>query len=632
MKHNILSKTLLMAASALLAFSACSPEDFEGVSEAGLPLAENAKVTTSVDDETNTVTFHMEGDGIYPMWYVPVDGKEVTKNPIYSTTNPLQKIWVNAGDYKVYYRVGNHNGMSQGMGETTFHITNTLVDFSEIVGKLSAKEWRIAASESAHMGCGPSGTDGTEWWKAGANEKADFGVYDDRLTFGSDYSYTYDPGAGGTVYVNNGCTIFPDYHQSEDFMAPVEKQKTSYQLSAEGDDLYLIMPAHTLFPYIPADDAYNSELKLRIESLVGSTMVLVWDNGNIAWHYILTCADEGFQGFNSNSDCNMWKNCQFTNEFYYAPGWSQIADPVVTEKNGAYTVELPSATSDQWQAQVKFLTDMTTNSVTNYDFSCKLTSNTDHPGVTVKLVKTGDDGVFYFAEKVDLKANQETLFYRSDMAGIDMDNVTLALDFGGNVADTKVTVSNIDLQEHKCDGVEAPAEDEDKTVYNYNSDNNLWKKLVDDKGDAGITAKSFYYNPDPNWGNVIDTDFGFTGNKGHYTLEFPNACYAQWQAQVLLTTAIPGEADTPYDFSCKFVAKKDIKGVTVKLTDANSDDNFFFANQYDLTAGEEYQVKIPATKLKVGAADALKLVFDFGGTPDDEKIEIYDIVVQKTAL
>ena len=451
MKHNIFSKALLIAATAGLALSACSPEDFDGVSEAGLPLAENAKVTASVDDETNTVTFNMEGDGIYPMWYIPVDGKEVTKNPVYSTVNPLQKIWVNSGDYKVYYRVGNRNGMSQGMGETTFHVTNTLVDFSEIVGKLSGKEWRIAATEPAHLACGPSGTDGTEWWKAGANEKAEFGVYDDRLTFGSDYSYTYNPGAGGTMYVNTGCSIFPDYHQDTDYMVPVSEQHSSYQLSAEGDDLYLVMPANTCFPYIPADAAYNGELRLRVESITGSTMVLVWDDGNIAWHYILTCASEGFQGFNSNSDCNMWKNCQFTNEFYYAPGWTPIDNPTVTEKNGAYTIELPTATTEQWQAQVKFLTDMTTNAVTKYDFSCKLVSTTDHPGVTLKLVKTGDDNSFYFAERIDLKANQEVLFYRSDMDGIDMDNVTLVVDYISGMTD----VYALDIYQ-KINGISLP--------------------------------------------------------------------------------------------------------------------------------------------------------------------------------
>lgn len=627
MKHNIFSKALLIAVTAGLTLSACSPEDFDGVSEAGLPLAENAKVTASVDDETNTVTFHMEGDGIYPMWYIPVDGKEVTKNPVYSTVNPLQKIWVNSGDYKVYYRVGNRNGMSQGMGETTFHVTNTLVDFSEIVGKLSGKEWRIAATEPAHLACGPSGTDGTEWWKAGANEKAEFGVYDDRLTFGADYSYTYNPGAGGTMYVNTGCSIFPDYHQDTDYMVPVSEQHSSYQLSAEGDDLYLVMPANTCFPYIPADAAYNGELRLRVESITGSTMVLVWDDGNIAWHYILTCASEGFQGFDSNSDCNMWKNCQFTNEFFYTnPDWAQIDNPTVTEKNGAYTIELPTATAMQWQAQVKFLTDMTTNSVTKYDFSCKLVSTTDHPGVTLKLVKTGDDNSFYFAERIDLKANQEVLFYRSDMDGIDMDNITLVVDGGGNADNTKLTISNIDLQEHKCDGVEAPAEEEDKTVYNYNSASNIWKSHVDDKGTDGFTTFFFYA---PGWTEIDAPDF--TADKGHYTVELPTATFAQWQAQVHLITDIPGEADTPYDFSCKFLAKKDIKGVTVKITDTSSNENFFFANTYDLKAGEEYQVKVPASVLKVGAADALKLVFDFGGNPEGEKVEIYDIIFQKTA-
>ena len=627
MKHNIFSKALLIAATAGLTLSACSPEDFDGVSEAGLPLAENAKVTASVDDETNTVTFNMEGDGIYPMWYIPVDGKEVTKNPVYSTVNPLQKIWVNSGDYKVYYRVGNRNGMSQGMGETTFHVTNTLVDFSEIVGKLSGKEWRIAATEPAHLACGPSGTDGTEWWKAGANEKAEFGVYDDRLIFGADYSYTYNPGAGGTMYVNTGCSIFPDYHQDTDYMVPVSEQHSSYQLSAEGDDLYLVMPANTCFPYIPADAAYNGELRLRVESITGSTMVLVWDDGNIAWHYILTCASEGFQGFDSNSDCNMWKNCQFTNEFFYTnPDWAQIDNPTVTEKNGAYTIELPTATAMQWQAPVQFLTDMTTNSVTKYDFSCKLVSTTDHPGVTLKLVKTGDDNSFYFAERIDLKANQEVLFYRSDMDGIDMDNITLVVDGGGNADNTKLTISNIDLQEHKCDGVEAPAEEEDKTVYNYNSASNIWKSHVDDKGDAGFST-FFYYAP--GWAEIAAPDF--TADKGHYTVELPTATFLQWQAQVHLITDIPGEADTPYDFSCKFLAKKDIKGVTVKITDTSSDDNFFFVNTYDLKAGEEYQVKVPASILKVGAADALKFVFDFGGNPEGEKVEIYDIIFQKTA-
>lgn len=617
---------LYTMALAALTLAACSPEDFDGVSEAGLPTAENATVTTSVDDATNTVTFRLEGDAVYPMWYIPVDGKEVTKNPVYSTLNPLQKIWSNAGDYTVYYRVGNRNGMSQGMGSTTFHIANSLTNYDELLAQLAGKEWRIAATEAAHMGCGPSGTDGTEWWAAKPNEKAEMGLYDDRITFGKDYSYTYDPGEGGTVFVNNGCTVLGG-PQQEDFMAAVDgKQESSFKLSTEGDNIYMTMPAGTYFPYIPADEAFAGELRLRIESLVGSTMALVWDNGSIAWHYILTCADEGFQGFNATSDCNLWKQCQYTNSFYYAPGWAQIADPTVEADGNKYTVMLPEATSDQWQAQVHFHTDMATNTANTYDFSAKFTSNTDHGGVTVKLTKEGDDNTFYFAERISLKAGQEYIFYKSDMPGLDMDKVNLVLDFGGNAADTKIVVRDIDLQEHGCDGVEAPAEDEDKTVYTYDSESNIWKTHVDDKGDAGFTT-SFYYAP--GWAQIDDPEL--TADNGKYTVVLPVATSDQWQAQVHVITDIPAEADTEYDFSCKMLAKKDIKGVTVKLTDTASDDNFFFANRYDLTAGTEYQVKIPAVKMSQGAADALKLVFDFGGCPDDEKIDIYNIILQKTA-
>ena len=112
-------------------------------------------------------------------------------------------------------------------------------------------------------------------------------------------------------------------------------------------------------------------------------------------------------------------------------------------------------------------------------------------------MKTGDDNSFYFAERIDLKANQEVLFYRSDMDGIDMDNITLVVDGGGNADNTKLTISNIDLQEHMCDGVEAPAEEEDKTVYNYNSASNIWKSHVDDKGTDGFTTFFFYAQDGP---------------------------------------------------------------------------------------------------------------------------------------
>lgn len=308
------------------------------------------------------------------------------------------------------------------------------------------------------------------------------------------------------------------------------------------------------------------------------------------------------------------------------PDWAQIADPEITTNGNSYTISLPEATFDQWQAQVFFRTDMTTNAATNYDFSAKFISTKDHNNVTVKLVREGDDGTFYFTDVIALKANQEYLFYKSDMAGIDMEKVTLVLDFGKNEAGTEVTLSSVDLQEHKCDGIEAPAEEADKTVYTYDSPSNLWKTNVDDKGNAGYTT-FFFYAPD--WAQIADP--AVTSGSGTYTIELPAATFAQWQAQIHLITAIPVDADTPYDFSCTVVSTKDVPGATFKLTDTASDENFLFTERVDLAANTETVVKLPAKTLPKGAAGAVKLVLDFGGNPADTEVSVSKIIIQKTA-
>jgi hypothetical protein len=56
-----------------------------------------------------------------------------------------------------------------------------------------------------------------------------------------------------------------------------------------------------------------------------------------------------------------------------------------------------------------------------------------------------------------------------------------------------------------------------------------------------------------------------------------------------------------------------------------------FTNRVDLVAGTETVLKIPAKKLPVGAANALKLVLDFGGCPEGSEVSVYNIILQKTA-
>ncbi len=609
-------------AVAAMSLASCSPDDIEGLNENGLPLAGEAKVTVDVDQTTNQATFNLEGEGIYPIWIMSWE----SANP-YSTQNGYKKIFNNAGDYVLNYRVGNRNGFSQGMGSVTFHVDNSLVDYDMYTTLLAGKTWRIAKDEQGHIGCGEPGTDGTGWYSAAPGEKEGTGVYDDEITFSADGTYTYSPGADGLVYVNTGCTVMPgNPGDGNDFDAQAAPQTATYEIRGEGNDVYLVLPAGTLFPYISCDGQYN-EPKFRIESITGSELVLIYENDDIAWHYILTSkTDEGgFNGFDADSDCNLFKSCTFTNEFYYAPGWAQIADPAMTADGNSYTISLPTATSETWQAQAKFLTDMATNSANTYDFSCKLTSSTDHGNVTVKLVKTGDDGVYYFEEKVSLKAYEEYVFYKSDMPGIDMDNVSLVFDFGGNAENTEVTVSDITLQEHGCDGITAPSEDEDDTDYVYDAETNLWKTHVDD---TGVYTTEFYYAP--GWTQIADP--GFTSDGGTYTVTLPEATTDQWQAQVKIKTDIPADADTPYDFSCTLMADKELKGATIKLADVNNDaDNFFFVERVDLAPYEEYVFKMPAQKLALGAASGLMLIFDFGGCQAGTNVTINNIVLQKTA-
>ena len=98
--------------------------------------------------------------------------------------------------------------------------------------------------------------------------------------------------------------------------------------------------------------------------------------------------------------------------------------------------------------------DMTSSADKTYDFCCKLVSNQDHPGVTIKLVLSGggdNDNIFYFADRHKLTADTEYIYKMADMPGIDMDKISLFFDFGGCAAGTEVTLSDILFQEHRAE-------------------------------------------------------------------------------------------------------------------------------------------------------------------------------------
>ncbi|MBO4985358.1 MAG: hypothetical protein J6C87_06930 [Bacteroides sp.] len=620
--YSYFGSLLLMAG---LTFTACTPEEFDGPVEAGILQVADVEdaINISVDQTTNQVTFSMDKKGAYPVWIF--DGKT------YSTVNGLQKIYTIAGDYSVEVKVGNANGVSDGSVTKSFHIDNTIFDFGKYETFLNggaSKVWYIAEKEVGHMGCGESGTDGLGWWSAQPGDKADWGVYDDALTFNADGSYVYNPGDGGTMYVNWGCSIYPEYNinkaEEQDFMAPVEEQTATWEFTVEGPDLYLVLPANTQFPYIP-NDAFWANPRLKVLNMNAKMMELVYDEGTIAWHFILTTErEEVFNGFKYNSEFNLWKDAtKETPTFYYAPDWAQIADPAYTVDGSTYTLTLPTATTAQWQAQMHIVTDIALNAATNYDFSVIINPSTPIAAATVKLTDTTSDSNFLIEQKVELKALEDNIVWFSDLPGIDAAAVKMVFDFGGNGDNCEVIIKNIVIKDHaNDDGTVLPGatpEEEGPKVnwVDETSAENLW---------STVNVTPTFWFADAGWAQIADPDYSFAD--GVHTVYMPTATAAQWQGQMTFANSgISTSADKVYDFRIILKSDKDIPAATIKLTKNDDDNTFYFADQVALLADEEYtfiKAEMPGIDI-----DNLKLVLDFGGNPEGTTVQIYGIILQE---
>ena len=639
MKHifRYLGVTLLLAGI----ISACSPEKITHPSEAGIPSATQIEPVISVDQEINQVTFALPAGtkGLIPVWLFQDKTGDWTQ---YSAQNGLKKIFTTAGDYSVRMHLMNSNGMSPDFVQKTFHIDNTIMNFDKYNTMLtggSQKEWRIDNSVAGHMGCGPSGTSGTEWWSANPDDKKDWGVYDNRMTFVLEGNvYQFDPGAAGTIYVNTGISSEPygshNTNDGNDYLYPVEAQTAEWSWEVDGEDLYLILPANTYWPYYANVD-FIANPRFKVESISTKSADLVIDNGEIAWHFTITsgAAEVKFNGFNYNHEANLWKPVDaegaHSYSFFYAPGWTQIADPEVSCAGGKYTFSLPSATSEQWQAQCFIIptTDLPLSAATNYDFSCILNSSTDIKKVTLKLTDTANDGNFLFTENVNLTAFEDYVFYLSDLPGIDAAAVKMVFDFGGNPDNTEVSVSNIVLKDHAIDdGTVLPSVPEDPVAgpeeYKYDSEANLWK--------AADAAHSYSFFYAPSWSQLPDPEVENNGNE--YLLKLPSATFAQWQAQfhIIPDNPVALESSKSYDFSVVLNSTTDIRAVTLKLTENGNDDNFLFTENVNLSAFEDYIFDL--SDLPGIDAAAVKMVFDFGGNPDNTEVTIKRIVLKDHAI
>lgn len=618
-----------------LALTACSPESFDGPDQAGIPSISNVEINMNVDQTVNQATFSVANlpAQTYAIW--TVNGNQ------YSTLNPMN--WANnkAGTYDVELRLGNRNGFSQGSISKSFTFENSQIDLTPYYNRIS-RTWRINYAEAGHMGCGEPGSDGSNWWSANPNDKADWGVYDDRITFNADGEYTYNPGDGGTMYVNTGCSIFSEFNTNDgqDFMADVDAQTASYKFDVDGENIVLILPANTQFPYI-SSDAQFANPKFTVLKLTNNEMILLYEGDGITWRFVFTSKEEeapAFGGFKADSDFNLWKGATFTNDFYYAhgDGWEANPTPIgfETVADNKYKVTLPCESNMQWQAQVKFFTNITSSSANNYDFSAIFTPTNDIKGATVKLVLHGggdNDNIFYFADRIDLSAGDSYVFWKSDMPGIDMDHVDLVLDFGGAPAGTEVEIKNIVFKNHADDdGTVLPGVDETPKVdwVAVDSPENL--------GAGFNTAGTMnFWWADGGWSQVADPGFSYAD--GVYTITAVENGGSEWQGQCSITgVALNIEEGQAYDVRVKIIASDELGRVTLKVNkdpDVQNDPNTLcYKGDFKLEEGENF-LEMVGVVAKNGSDpisfDQAKFILDFGGAPAGFEAKVSNIIIQK---
>ena len=136
------------------------------------------------------------------------------------------------------------------------------------------------------------------------------------------------------------------------------------------------------------------------------------------------------------------------NSVYIAPGWTEDVTSEATvnynSSTGDITASILNALGGQWQGQIKLNLGFAYNASKYYDFSIKFHASKAIGGVTLK--SNNDNALFYENQSVNLPANEDYVWTKSDVAGVAGDNI-FVFDFGWAAAGTDITISEISIIE-----------------------------------------------------------------------------------------------------------------------------------------------------------------------------------------
>lgn len=631
-------KYIALSMSAAL-MAACSP-DYITPDQAKLPQAADFDVQVEVNQETNYVTFNMNNNGIVPVWIVgatdPIDnanGSKVTGKNYAYTGNGLLLRFRDEGKHTVEVKAYNAHGISVGSQMVEFTLNNTYRDpfdpapYIKALSDGSTKTWEWNHTVAGHFGCGPFGGTGTEWWSAGAEEKKDWSLYDDKITFGADGSYIYDPG-DGQLYVNANSGIKSEYATGEDYLVPWEKTTATYSVESNWNDagveeIYITLPKGTPMSYVADQTELDDPRYLVLESKpadMKKCLKLVANlktSGNpdgIAWHYEFV--KEGSVGGD------------VTDPLYGKTSKTWVLD---SEANGHLGCGPDQANAAGWWAagpnekagfglyddEITFYADG--KYVFNPGADGKIYINKDVTAIGPGTTQSEDYDIDWTVQESTYTLNGDVLtFPEGVVIGYVANNESVTNPtyvITENTEDKLVIVANFSGISWQY--IYKPKPD----VFDVDGPGNFWK--------SASVSMTYWYSPS-DWSGGLNPETETLENNGLKVVIPEGIGGNEWQGQTVFHTDIPMSASKTYDFCVTVEADQDIPAMTFKLAWEGNDNDHeaFYVNDFTVEAGEPATFKMESVVPDVDY-DKVVLFVDLGRCTAGTTVTLTKICMQE---
>lgn len=631
-------KYIALSMSAAL-MAACSP-DYITPDQAKLPQAADFDVQVEVNQETNYVTFNMNNNGIVPVWIVgatdPIDnanGSKVTGKNYAYTGNGLLLRFRDEGKHTVEVKAYNAHGISVGSQMVEFTLNNTYRDpfdpapYIKALSDGSTKTWEWNHTVAGHFGCGPFGGTGTEWWSAGAEEKKDWSLYDDKITFGVDGSYIYDP-SDGQLYVNANSGIKSDYATGEDYLVPWEKTTATYSVESNWNDagveeIYITLPKGTPMSYVADQTELDDPRYLVLESKpadMKKCLKLVANlktSGNpdgIAWHYEFV--KEGSAGGD------------VTDPLYGKTSKTWVLD---SEANGHLGCGPDQANAAGWWAagpnekagfglyddEITFYADG--KYVFNPGADGKIYINKDVTAIGPGTTQSEDYDIDWTVQESTYTLNGDVLtFPEGVVIGYVANNESVTNPtyvITENTEDKLVIVANFSGISWQY--IYKPKPD----VFDVDGPGNFWK--------SASVSMTYWYSPS-DWSGGLNPETETLENNGLKVVIPEGIGGNEWQGQTVFHTDIPMSASKTYDFCVTVEADQDIPAMTFKLAWEGNDNDHeaFYVNDFTVEAGEPATFKMESVVPDVDY-DKVVLFVDLGRCTAGTTVTLTKICMQE---